>query len=94
MGVIGRQPERVNYASYMVSDLPSELEEMIRLAKYHKVSLSDVIALRECLIKQGDSAIKTVDGDYRDEHAGGYYNAMRDIAQSLQSISDAIANKE
>lgn len=90
MGVIGNQPERVNYASYMVSDLSDELKEMIRLAKYHEVSLADVIALRECLIKQGTAALKTVDGDYRDEHAGGYYDAMKEIAESLRSISEAI----
>ena len=90
MGVIGNQPVRKDYVWDIPEDLSANLKDMIKIANENKVSLSDVIALRQCMVKEAEVKTVRMDGDYRDEHAGGYHDAMRDIAQSIQSISDAI----
>lgn len=81
MGAIGHQPPRRRHA-VEYDYLDSHLQLYADLAKKRQVSLADVIALKHALELERANDIAIDDGDNRDEHAGGYTAALRDVSWS------------
>ncbi|MBP5996969.1 MAG: hypothetical protein KA535_03375 [Azonexus sp.] len=89
MGTLGNQPPR-QYCNVTRADTDDALDFVKELASKHKVSISDVIALMSVLEHNRANDIAVKDGDFRDEHAGGYGENMALIGEALGSIAQAL----
>lgn len=86
MGVLGSQPERDSYRVHE-SDLAAWLEDASALAKKYSISVDTVIAAKQVLELERQNSMRSLAGDYHDEHMGGFGQLLDRIACALESRS-------
>lgn len=80
MGTLGSQPARYEYDDRVsLEALEHELDAYQALAARKHVELTDLIALRTTLEYARRTKFLVRDGDYRDEHAAGFGEIVREF---------------
>ena len=84
MGTLGNQPER---EPFRVDSklLEGFLSTAVTLAQRYGISVDAVVAAKHALELERQNSIAIQDGDFRDEHAAGIGECLREIADALRS---------
>jgi len=82
LGTLFSQSER-NYRRVSATDVDDFLADVLKIAKKHNVSVTDVLSAKSALEAERRNDLYVANGDAFDEQIGG-------IGQLLQSISSAI----
>jgi len=83
MGMLGNQPSRDDYR-VRHEYLDAWLEDAVKLAKKHSVSVETVIAMKRVLEMERRNSMDSLAGDYHDEHMGGFAAILTRIAEALE----------
>lgn len=83
MGVIRNQPPRRDYS---VDDnyLENTIKLHINLANKHKISVENVIKIRDVLEKERLNDMLVKFGDFHDEHMGGLADLTQELIGALR----------
>lgn len=92
MGVIGNQPPRRDHS---VDDnyLENTIKLHIKLANKHRISVENVIKIRDVLEKERLNDMLVEFGDFHDEHMGGLADLIQELIGTLREISDTLTTK-
>lgn len=83
MGVLGNQPPRNEYR-VGVGYLDAWLANASELAKKYSVGIDTIIAAKRALELERQNSIRSLAGDYHDEHLGGFGQILERIADALE----------
>lgn len=84
MGTLGNQLPR---DSHVVDDryLDAFIASAVKIATKHNISVESVIEARRVLEIERSNNLRSLSGDYHDEHMGGFGEILSRIAYSLES---------